>query len=323
MSTSEQRETPTMRAMVATEWGAPNVLAEQQVDKPEPGPTEIRVAVHAVGINPVDWKSRQSGSFDLWGDPVIIGWDVSGTVEAVGYGASLFEVGDEVIGMPLFPKQAGAYAEFVVAPSRQFIKKPEGLSHVEGASLPLVGLTAWQGLVEVGGVNGGERVLIHAAGGGLGHIAVQLAKARGAYVIGTASPDKHEWLASLGADELIDYRSVDFAEVARDIDVVLDTVGGDYAERSVKTLRDGGRLVSIAGGEPSEAAQKAAAARGIKTGVTLVEPDRHGLLELAALVEAGTLRPTIAATFPLDRVADAHALGEQGSTAGKIVLTVR
>jgi NADPH:quinone reductase-like Zn-dependent oxidoreductase len=317
-------DTKTMRAMTISEWGAPDVLTEARVARPEPGPTEILVAVHAVGLNAVDWKSRASGGFGMWQDPPILGWDVSGVVAAVGGGASLYEVGEEVYGMPRFPAQAGAYAEYVVAPSRQFAPKPAALDHVEAAALPLVGLTAWQGLAEVARVQPGQRVLVHAAGGGLGHVAVQVAKALGAYVIGTASPGKHELLRGLGIDELIDYTSVDFAQAVRDVDVVFDAVGGEYAARSLAVLRDGGRLVSITGAsEPGPEVESAAAARGIRTGWTLVEPDRHGLLALADLVAAGRLRPLVAKTFPLAEVARAHALGETGRTAGKLVLRVR
>lgn len=323
-TTTDPTQTTTMRAVVAAGWGSPDVLREQTVAKPEPAATEIRVAVHAAGINPVDWKRRQSGGGDLVEGEAILGWDVSGVVDAVGPGSSLYRVGDEVLGMPRFPNEAGAYAEYVIAPSRQFVPKPEGLSHVEAAGLPLVGLTAWQGLVEVAALSAGQRVLIHAAGGGLGHVAVQVAKARGAYVIGTASAGKHDWLRGLGADELVDYREVDFAEAVSGVDVVFDTIGGDYGPRSLVTLRDGGTLVSIPGGRSLEGDDAAAAEdRGISFGFTLVEPDRHGLLQLTTLVDEGKLRPTIAATFPLAEAAAAHALGEQGSTAGKIVLEVR
>lgn len=314
----------TMRAVVADRWGGPEVLQERDLPRPVPGPTEIAVAVHAAGVNPVDFFSRASGGFGLWQEQPVIGWDVSGVVTAVGPGASLYRVGDEVFGLPRFPHQAGAYAEVVVAPSRQFAPKPAALSHVEAAALPLVGLTAWQALAEVARVQPGQRVLVHAAGGGVGHVAVQLAKALGAEVIGTASAAKHEWLRELGADQLIDHATSDFAAELRDVDVVLDTRGGDYAQRSLAVLRDGGTLVSINNpGEPAAEVAAAAFARGIATGFTLVEPDRHGLLELAQLVEAGRLRPTIAATFPLAQAARAHQLGELGRTAGKIVLTVR
>jgi len=314
---------PTMHAIATTSWGGPEVLQPVTVPRPEPRPTEILVAVHAAGVNPTDWKGRASGGFGEWGDPPIQGYDVSGVVEAVGPGASLFRPGDEVYGMPRFPEQAGGYAEYVAAPSRHFAHKPAELDHVHAAALPLVGLTAWQALVEVGQVGAGSRVLVHAAAGGVGHVAVQIAKARGAHVIGTASAAKHELLRSLGADELIDYRTADFADGLRDVDVVLDTIGGDYTGRSLAVLRDGGALVSLPGGGLTDDVEREASARGIRTGWTLVEPDRHGLLAISELVTSGRLRVEIAETFPLDRVADAHRLGETNRTTGKIVLRVR
>ena len=323
MSTATDQHTKTMRAMISPELGPPSVLAEATITRPTAGPTEILVKVHASGTNPVDWGSRVGGAFGLWDDPMIIGWDVSGVVEEVGFGSSLYQVGDEVFGMPRFPHQAGAYAEYVVAPSRHFAPKPAELSHVEAAALPLVGLTAWQALMEVGRLEAGQRVLIHAAAGGLGHTAVQIAKATGAYVYGTASAGKHDFLRSIGVDEPIDYHAVDFSETLSGIDLVLDTIGGDYLVRSVKVVRDGGAVVSVKGSAAGiEDIAEEAGKRAIRVGMTLVEPDRLGLLKLVELVEAGKLRPHIAATFPLAEVAKAHELGEQGRTSGKIVLEV-
>ncbi|MBA2449188.1 MAG: NADP-dependent oxidoreductase [Chloroflexi bacterium] len=313
-----------MRAITATAWGGPDVLQETTVARPTPGPTEILVAVHAAGVNPADWKSRASGGFGMWSDPPILGYDISGVVETVGPGASLFAPGDEVFGMPRFPEQAGGYAEYVAAPSRHFAPKPATLAHVEAAALPLVGLTAWQALTEVAELRAGQRVLIHAAAGGLGHIAVQIAKARGAYVIGTASAAKHDLLRSLGADELIDYTAVDFAETVRDVDVAVDPIGGDYALRSLPTIRAGGLMISLNNpGEPGPQAEAAARARQIRTGFTLVEPDRAGMLAIAELASKGLLRPMVAQVFPLSEAQRAHELGESNRTAGKLVLQVR
>lgn len=319
--TETSTATATMHAIAATSWGPPDVLEEVTVPRPAPGPTEILVAVHAAGVNPTDWKARASGGFGLWGTPPILGYDVSGVVDAVGPGASLFAPGDEVFGMPRFPEQAGAYAEYVAAPSRRFARKPDAIDHVQAAALPLVGLTAWQALAEVARVEPGQRVLVHAAAGGLGHVAVQIAKALGAQVTGTASAAKHELLRSLGADELIDYTEVDFAEAVRDLDVVLDPIGGDYALRSLPTLRRGGRLISVTSpAEPGPEAVAQARERGIHTGFTLVEPDRAGMLAIAELVEAGKLRAEVAEVLPLSDAARAHELGEEGHTTGKLVL---
>jgi NADPH:quinone reductase-like Zn-dependent oxidoreductase len=309
-----------MRAVGQDTLGGPEVLKIVEVERPEPGPVEILVRVHAAGVNPTDWKSRTTGG--RFGDSLpILGFDVSGVVEAVGPGVTLYEPGDEVFGMPRFPHPAGAYAEYVTAPPRHFVRKPDSIDHVRAAAIPLAALTAWQGLVDTAGLREGQRVLVHAAGGGVGHLAVQIAKARGAYVIGTARSPKHELVRSLGADEVIDYTEVDFASAVRDVDIVLDTIGGDYGPRSLRTLRDGGVLVSIVPPVDDEL-RAAAAERGIKSGWTLVEPDYAAMKEIVALVESGRLHAEIDSVFPLEKVAEAHALGERGRTTGKIVLTV-
>lgn len=306
-----------MRAVIVEQWGGPETLIEKDVERPEPGFNEVLVRVHAAGVNPVDWKTRASGGLIDWGTVPAVGWDVSGTVEAVGPGVSVYRPGDEVFGMPLFPRQAGAYAEYVVAPARHFAPKPAGLTHVEAAALPLAALTAWQALVDTAGVRPGERVLVHAAAGGVGHLAVQIAKARGAYVIGTASAGKHDLVKELGADEVIDYRAVRFEDAVGDIDVVLDGLGGENAERSLKVLRAGGRLITLPGPDDVPAAPE-----GIRAVWMLVEPDHLGLREIAALVERDALKPVVDTVLPLAEAAKAHEIGEQGRTTGKIVLTV-
>ncbi|MFE3496262.1 NADP-dependent oxidoreductase [Streptomyces sp. NPDC059175] len=311
-----------MRAISPREWGSPDVLVPVEVDRPEPGLNEVLIRVHAAGVNPVDWKTRASGALISWGAVPVPGWDVSGVVEAVGPGVTHHRPGDEVFGMPLFPRQAGAYAEYVVAPARQVVRKPEGIDHVQAAALPLAALTAWQALVDTAGLEAGQRVLIHAAAGGVGHLAVQIAKARGAYVIGTASAGKHDFLRELGADELIDYRVVDFTEQVRDVDVVLDGIGNGYGARSLGVLRRGGVLATLPSPDDVPPAGEAEAL-GVRTGWTLVEPDNAGLQEIARLVEAGQLRVHVDTVLPLDEAAKAHEHGEQGRTQGKIVLKVR
>ncbi|WP_406865150.1 NADP-dependent oxidoreductase [Streptomyces sp. HUAS MG47] len=306
-----------MRAVVVEQWGGPEKLVEREVERPVPGLNEVLVRVHAAGVNPVDWKTRASGALITWGETPVVGWDVSGTVEAVGPGVGVFRPGDEVYGMPLFPRQAGAYAEYVVAPARHLAPKPASLTHVEAAALPLAALTAWQALVDSAGVRPGERVLVHAAAGGVGHLAVQIAKARGAYVIGTASAAKHELVRGLGADEVIDYRTVRFEDAIDEVDVVLDGLGGETARRSLQVLRDGGRLITLPGPDDVPVAQD-----GVRAAWVLVEPDHLGLREIAALVERGELRPVVDTVLPLAEASKAHTIGEQGRTTGKIVLTV-
>jgi NADPH:quinone reductase-like Zn-dependent oxidoreductase len=311
---------PTMRAVRQRSLGGPEVLELVEVRRPVPAPTEVLVRVAGAGVNPVDWKTRARGGF-LGEPPFTLGWDVAGVVEEVGPGVTRFEPGARVFGMPRFPREAGCYAEYVTSPSRQLAATPEGLGDVEAAALPLAALTAWQALVETADVQPGQRMLVLAAAGGVGHLAVQIAKARGAYVIGTARAAKHPFLAELGVDEAIDYTEEVVAERARDVDVVLDLVGGESSEDALSSLRDGGLFVAVPSSSGLAALREAAGDRVRVTGI-LVEPDRAGLEAIARLVTAGALRVAIAATFPLAEASRAHELGETGRTQGKIVLTV-
>ncbi|MFI7004453.1 NADP-dependent oxidoreductase [Nocardia sp. NPDC050175] len=310
-----------MLAIAQDSFGGSDVLKVVEVRRPEPGPAEVLVRVRAIGVNPTDLWHRASGGLAGGETPIRLGWDVSGVVEAIGPGVTLFEPGDEVFGLPRHPQPAGTYAQYVTSPARHLVRKPSELSHVEAAALPLAALTAWQALVDTAGVRPGQRVLIHAAAGGVGHLAVQLAKARGAYVIGTARSAKHDFVRGLGADEVIDYTQVDFATVAHDIDVVLDTIGGEYGPRSLTTLRAGGVLVSLA--SPAEAyLADEARPLGLRATFLIVEADRAGMQQIVALVETGRLRPQIDTILPLELAAEAHELSQSGRIAGKIVLTV-
>ncbi|MET8969531.1 NADP-dependent oxidoreductase [Streptomyces hydrogenans] len=309
-----------MRAISQDTHGAPEVLEQVLLPRPAPGPGQILVAVRAAGVNPTDWKHRAAGLF-LGRLPLVLGWDVSGVVEAVGFGVTLFKPGDEVFGMLPYPHGVGSHAEYVTGPARAFAAKPAGIDHVQAGALPLAALTAYQAIVDTAAVGPGQRVLIHAAAGGVGHLAVQIAKARGAYVIGTASAAKHEFVRSLGADEVIDYRTTDFRDAVQDIDMVLDPLSGDTRARSLDVLRPGGVLVSILPGtDPDEAAK--AAARGVRVESLLVEADHAGMNAVADLAASGALRAHVEAVFPLAEAAKAHALGETNRTTGKIVLTV-
>ncbi|MDT7840615.1 NADP-dependent oxidoreductase [Streptomyces justiciae] len=308
----------TMRAISQDVLGGPEVLKEIEVERPEPRANEVLVRVRAAGVNPTDWKHRATGGF-LGEPPFVLGWDVSGVVEAVGIGVARFKPGDEVFGMLSYPYGHGSHAEYVTAPARTFAHKPASIDHTEAGALPLVSLTAWQALVEYAGVRPGQRVLIHAAAGGVGHVAAQIAKARGAYVIGTASAGKHEFLRGLGVDEMIDYREADFAEAVKDVDVVLDTIGGETSVRSLRVLRPGGLVVSILPVGSDEFYDEAERL-GVRALRMLVDASHSGMTAIAELVEAGKLRPTIAGTFPLADAAEAHALGDTGRTTGKLVL---
>ena len=317
-------KTKTMRAVVQDGFGGPEVLRVREVPRPEPLPTEVLVRVHAAGVNPVDWKTRGgSGMADLLGQPpFVLGWDVSGVVEAVGFGVTTLAVGDEVYGMPWFPRAAGGYAEYVTAPSRQFARKPATIGHEQAAAVPLAALTAWQALVDTADVRAGQRVLVHAAAGGVGHFAVQFAKHLGAQVIATASSARHAWLKELGADEVVDYTTVRFEDAARDIDVVIDLVGDAHDKtslRSLEVLHPGGLLVAVPAGVSPELAD-AAAARGVRVTPFLVEPDGPALARIAALIDAGEVAVEVEEVFPLEQAAQAHIRGEHGRTRGKLVL---
>ncbi|WP_290050192.1 NADP-dependent oxidoreductase [Amycolatopsis solani] len=309
-----------MRVITQHAFGGPEVLTVVAAPEPRVLPSEVLVRVEAIGLNPLEPRLR-AGEFPLLGPPpFVLGWDVSGVVEAAP-GTWRFRPGDEVFGMPLFPRPAGAYAEFVAAPALHLTRKPAALSHVEAAALPVAGLTAWQGLVDLGGVTEGDRVLVHGGGGGVGHVAIQLAKALGAYVVTTAGPDKREFVEELGADEVVDYTAVDFAEVVHDVDLVLDTLGGDAAARSLGVLRPGGHFVTAVADEDAELAAAFEAAGRRFSGIA-VDPDPVGLRALAGLVEQGKLRVHVQETFPFERIADAHRLIERGHLRGKVVLTV-
>lgn len=304
------------------DYGPPEALAIEEVPRPEPIPTEVQVRVHAAGVNPVDFKTRagKGVSAVLGEPPVCLGWDVSGVVSEVGGGVTRFKVGEEVFGMPWFPRQAGAYAEYVTAPSRHFAAKPHALSHEEAAALPLAGLTAWQIVVDTIQLEDGADVLVHGAGGGVGHLAVQIAKARGANVIGTARAEQADWLRELGLGQTIDYRSERFEDLVADLDAVIDFTG-TYGERSLPVLRPGGMLVSVPSGVPRELLELAARNQRRATGF-LVEPDPVGLAGLSHLVESGQLQVKVDRVFDLEDAAEAHRQAEAGHAGGKLVLRV-
>ncbi|WP_030373118.1 NADP-dependent oxidoreductase [Streptomyces rimosus] len=333
--------TRTMRAIQLHEHGGPEVLRHDEVPVPEPGPGEVLVRVHAVGINPPDWYLRDGLSnippetrpkFEL---PVIPGTDVSGVVEAVAADVEDFSVGDEVFGLLRFPSFDGrAYAEYVAAPASDLARKPAGIDHVHAAGAPMSLLTAWQFLIEVGhdhpspfqaarhrpvALGAGTTVLVNGAAGGVGHFALQLAKWKGAQVIAVASGAHESFLRDLGADEFIDYTKSRPEELASGVDLVLDAVGGRDSSRLLRTLKRGGALFPVFFGEYDE---EETTKLGVTVSGTQVRSSGAQLAEVGRLLGAGTVRVAIDSTYPLADAQAAHERASRGHIQGKIVLKV-
>jgi NADPH:quinone reductase-like Zn-dependent oxidoreductase len=309
----------TMKAVSIYSYGGPAVLVYEDAPRPHPDAGEVLVRIHAAGINPIDWKIRE-GRFEAMLHhtlPLVLGWDVSGVVEGLGSGLTRLKLGDEVFSRPDLSRD-GAYAEFIVVRESEAALKPKSIDHIHAAALPLTGLTAWQALFDAGGLAAGQRVLIHAAAGGVGSLAVQLAKWKGAHVIGTASARNHDFLRKLGVDQVVDYDTERFEEVVQAVDVVLDTMGGDTQERSWKVLKRGGILVSIASQPPAESA----AAHGVRQAFVFTQPNAGQLGEIARLVEAEKLKAIVETVLPLSDATRGQELSERGHTRGKIVLRV-
>ena len=307
-----------MRAAVYDEFGGPEVLQVRDVDDPPMGPDTVLVRARATSVNPVDWKIREgylAGAFPHH-FPIITGWDVAGVVEAVGPAVTTgLSAGDEVYGYVRRDDVSfGTTAELVPAPQRTVARKPTSLSFEEAAALPLAGMTAYQGLVEALEVAKGDRVLVHAASGGVGHLAVQIAKARGAYVIGTAGSENQQRVLDLGADEALDYAQGPISEqLDQPVDAVLDLVGGDALADAPAQVRNPARIASVI---------DAATVGELGGRYVFVRPDRDTLEALTGLVEDGKLRVDVAATYPLDQIVEAHRASEEGHALGKIVVTI-
>ena len=306
-----------MKAVRIHEYGNENVLIYEDAPVPEIQDDEVLIKVHAASVNPVDWKTREGYIKEMIPHkfPLILGWDVSGVIENVGSKVTNFRKGDSVYSHPDINRN-GTYAEYIAIKSYEVALKPKSIDHKHAASIPLVGLTAWQALFGIANLAQGQRVLIHGAAGGVGNFAVQLAKTRGAYVIGTASAHNHEFLHELGVDEVVDYTSVKFEDQVKDVDVVFDTIGGDTLERSWKVLKSGGHLVSIAG-TPSEEKAKA---NNVKGTYVFVQPNGEQLEKIAVIVDQGKIQIHLEKVFPLQQIKDAHLLSQTGRVKGKIIL---
>jgi NADPH:quinone reductase-like Zn-dependent oxidoreductase len=320
---SASATSPTMKAIRIHRYGGPEVLQYEDAPRPQPQTGEVLIRVHAAGVNPIDWKIREGHMKDFWPHkfPLILGWDLSGTVEAVGPGpaaAGRFKIGDEVYSVP-DPTRDGAYAEYVVVRESELALKPKSLHHVHAAAVPLAAVTAWQALFDAGQLVSGQRILIHGGSGGVGHVAVQLAKWKGAHVLATASTKNQELLRELGVDEPIDYTKQKFEDVARDVDLVLDLIGGETQERSWSILKNGGVLLSLVQPPSVEKAK----ALGVRAAFVAGHPSGAQLAEIAKLIDSRKLKPIVDRILPLSEVRRAHELSKSGHTRGKIVLRVK
>jgi NADPH:quinone reductase-like Zn-dependent oxidoreductase len=306
----------TIKAVRIHSFGGPDVLRLEDISMPEPGPLEVQVRVHAAGVNPVDWKIREGhlGKVPL---PSIMGSDFSGVIEAIGPEVTEFRVGQSVFGS--VSDESGSYAEFALAPTSQIVEKPAALDHVRAAALPVPAMTAWQALFDAANLKSGQKILIHAAAGGVGGFAVQFAKLKGAHAIGTASGSNMDYVRDLGAEQVIDYRSTRFEDVVRDADAVLDTIGGDTQERSWKVLKKGGVLVSLVQ-PPSDKTAAAHGARGILVRENAKRADQLALI--AELVASGRVKVNVESVLPLREAQKAQEQSQSGHTRGKIVLTM-
>jgi len=307
-----------MKAILIYQYGGPEELIYGDAPEPVINPGDVLVKVFATSINPVDWKVREGHMKGMERTfPVILGWDVSGVIEKVGADVHDYKVGDEIYARPDVSRN-GTYAEYVAVRANEIYFKPKTIDHLFAAAIPLAGLTAWQGLFDHGKLQAGQKVLIHGAAGGVGTLAIQLAKWKGAYVIGTASENNIDFLKELGADEVIDYHKQHFEEILKNIDVVFDTIGGETQTKSLRVLKPGGILVSTVGIQ-DEAALKEKGLHGVQY---MAQSVPENLKEMAALVDAEKLKPVIAKVFPLTAIAEAHKLSEEGHVRGKIVIRV-
>lgn len=296
------------------------------IDLPIPDITEneVLVKINSFSINPVDIKSRLGRGLASRlkdEDPIILGWDISGSVISTGKSVKSFKNGDEVFGMVNFPGHGRAYAEYVAAPASHLAPKPATVTHEESAAASLAALTAWQILKYKVNIKQGDKVLIHSAAGGVGHYAVQMSKHLGAYVIGTSSPENRDLVMNLGASEHINYKEQLFENSVRDVDFVLDTIGGDYIDRSLKVLKHGGTIISIPSGA-SESVKEKAAAAGVTGDTFRVSSDGKDMTEIAGMLEKNIIRSYISKVFAFNEIRAAHLQIETGKTKGKIVVSI-
>lgn len=311
-----------MKAIILKDFGSTDELIYEEIINPVPKEDEVLVSVRAVGINPVDAKTRKGKGQALRikeDRPMILGWDISGVVAEVGAGVATFKKGDEVFGMINIPGHGKAYAEFVAAKASHLALKPKNVSHEEAAATGIAAITAWQALMVHAQVKAGQRVLIQAASGGVGHYAVQIAKAQGVYVVGSSSPENKDFVLSLGADQHLNYKNSSWDNEIEAVDIVLEAIGGDNIDRSLRVLKPGGIIISLPSGLSEDVGEKAA--RQGKQGIFfMVKSNQDDLQHISSMLADGTLRPHISQVFEFSEIKAAHTQIETGKTRGKIVL---
>ncbi|MDJ1502292.1 NADP-dependent oxidoreductase [Xanthocytophaga agilis] len=313
-----------MKAIILTESGGVDTLTYTEVAIPQITDHEVLIQVKAISINPVDVKTRAGKG--VYGrlktiSPLIIGWDISGVVVKTGNQVTKFKEGDAVFGMVNFPGHGQAYAEYVAAPESHLALKPQNISFEQAAASTLAALTAWQAFTKQTTIQPGQKVLIHAAAGGVGHFAVQVARYLGAHVTGTASAANKAFVLNLGADTHIDYRSQKFEDVISDQDLVLDAIGGENIDRSLQVIKHGGTLISIPSGLNEQVAEKAKS-KGINGFFFLVQSNGEDMQQIAKLLEEGIIHPYISKVYAFSEMKDAHLQQETGGTRGKLVIRV-
>jgi NADPH:quinone reductase-like Zn-dependent oxidoreductase len=309
-----------MQAVIINRFGGADVLHLAELPKPEPKPGEILIRTRRIGVNYIDALTRAGRGVPVESFPAIVGWDLAGVVAALGAGVTRFRVGDEVFGMPRFPRLAEAYAEYVSASAHELALKPAAVDDTTAASVPMIGLTAWLALFTQGNLRAGQRVFVHGASGGVGHVAVQLAREAGAEVIGAASADHHDFVASLGANLVIDYADGTIERAVRDIDLAIDHRGGDDFVRIVSVMRPGGVIATLKGANPTGDAL--AREKGVRVERVFVQPNGEALEKIADRLATGRLQVAVSRTVPLAEASAAHAIVEKARGRGRIVLDV-
>jgi len=309
-----------LKAVIIENYGGIDELKYTEINEPNLKDNDVLIEIAATSVNPIDWKLRKGYLKGMlqYDFPFILGLDAAGTIKEVGKNVTKFKIGDNVFTRPDITRN-GTYAEYVAVDENLVAKKPENLSFEEAASIPLVGLTSWQCLVDFADIKQGDKVLIHAGAGGVGSFAIQLAKSFGAWVVTTCSTRNVEFVKSLGADKVIDYRNEDFTQVLADMDIVFDTLGGDIQTQSYDVLKEDGKLVSIAGQPDQELAQ----ARKVKAGFVFLEPDGEQLAKIGEMIEQRKIRANVGTVMKLEEIHEAHRLSETHHAKGKIVLRVR